>query len=204
MLLIGIWRTIFLWEQPEMFCCSNICSGWQGEGICYRLYDGRMLDSKTNYKEPCQKEWNLYMMEMNRIFRFHFGEVWDDSKPYWEIGCLERLILDTWDIGSLLQVYSEILMFFKGVFSGRWKSYWNNSLSNCKRKDTKIEINNPSNWFPHHLLSWCSIIISKTCMEIGMFLSTYAKIGFGFFNYCNHWNKATRVTRALWCHSSSE
>lgn len=48
----------------------------------YRLYDGRMQDSKTNYKELCQKEQKLEMTVKNKVIMCHFGEDWDDSKTY--------------------------------------------------------------------------------------------------------------------------
>lgn len=57
-----------------MFCSRSICSEWQGEGICFLLCDGRMLDNKRNYKYLCWKEQKLSMMKINRMFSYHLGE----------------------------------------------------------------------------------------------------------------------------------
>lgn len=64
--------------------------------MCYLLW--RMLDNKRNYKDLCWKEQKLSMMKINRMFSYHLGEFWDDTKWYWETGYWEYLICDTWDI----------------------------------------------------------------------------------------------------------
>lgn len=71
-------------------------------------------------------------MTQNDIRKLDLWSTW-----YW--------ILGIFDTGSLLQLQSEILIFFKSSFLGRQKSSWNNPLSNCKRKDTKIKIKETPN-----------------------------------------------------------